>query len=226
MSLKLKALFLKYRHAIPLIIYAAIYMVWFVYLEKTVTKSYHVIHMDLDNHIPFVPIFVVPYLLWFIYVASVVLYLFFTNKEDYYKCCLFLFTGMTIFLIVSTIMPNGHHLRPHVFEESNIFTRLIQMVYAKDTSTNLWPSIHVYNSIGAHLAITQSKKLSSKKILRAGSFILSTSIIFSTVLIKQHSIFDVITAFIMAIIMYFIVYPLNILNYNKRSAKSHIKQEQ
>lgn len=221
----MKKLLSKYQHGIPLVIYAIIYLTWFVYLEKTVTKSYQVIHMELDNHIPFVPVFVIPYLLWFAYVAVVVFYLFLKNKEDYTKCCVFLFTGMTIFLIISTVLPNGHHLRPHTFAEDTIFTRLIAMVYSRDTSTNLWPSIHVYASIGAHLAVMHNKTLASNKALKMGSLILCISIILSTVLIKQHSVFDVITAFILATVMYLVVYPLNLMAFTKKRNKARVRQE-
>lgn len=210
-----KALYQKYRHAIPLLIYAVIYLNWFSYIEKTVTKHYQVIHIPLDNYIPFVEIFIIPYLLWFAYVAAVVAFLFFRNKTDYTKCCIFLFTGMTIFLIISTLWPNGHHLRPYVMPRDNIFTQMIAHLYQTDTSTNIWPSIHVYNSIGAHLAIAKCQELKKHKLLQLGSFVLCVSIILSTMFIKQHSAFDVITAFILAAVMYIIVYDKGYLFINR-----------
>ena len=210
-----KALYQKYRHAIPLLIYAVIYLNWFSYLEKTVTKHYQVIHIPLDNYIPFVEIFIIHYLLWFAYVAAVVAFLFFRNKTDYTKCCIFLFTGMTIFLIISTLWPNGHHLRPYVMPRDNIFTQMIAHLYQTDTSTNIWPSIHVYNSIGAHLAIAKCQELKKHKLLQLGSFVLCVSIILSTMFIKQHSAFDVITAFILAAVMYIIVYDKGYLFINR-----------
>jgi membrane-associated phospholipid phosphatase len=181
-------------------------MIWFRHLEKTVVKHYDIIHMKLDNFIPFCEIFIIPYLLWFGYVAVVLLYLFFRQKDDFIKSCVFLFTGMTIFLIISTFWPNGHQLRPHVMPRDNIFTQLIGHLYKIDTSTNIWPSIHVYNSIGAHLAVIHCEKLKKHKVLTLSSLILCVSIVCSTVLIKQHSVFDVLTAFIMAIVMYMVVY--------------------
>lgn len=208
---KLKSFYRKYRHGIPLVVYGIIYLSWFVHLEKTVTKQYAVIHMGLDDYIPFWEVFVIPYFLWFAYVSVVVLFFFFKNKEDYYRACTFLFTGMTIFLIVSTLWPNGHHLRPEFMPRDNIFTDMISKLYATDTATNLWPSIHVYNSIGAHLAIAKSKHFENKKWIKRGSFVLASSIVLSTVFIKQHSIFDVLTAFIMAGIMYAVVYRYDII---------------
>ena len=118
-------LYQKYYHAIPLIIYGLIYMSWFNHLEKMTGRNYTVIHMAIDDKIPFCELFVVPYMLWFLYVAWIVLYLFFMNKNDYYKSCTFLFTGMTIFLIVSTFFPNIQHLRPFIIPRDNIFTKLV-----------------------------------------------------------------------------------------------------
>lgn len=201
----------KYRHAIPLLIYGIIYLSWFGHLERTVTSHYKVIHVALDDYIPFCEIFVIPYLLWFAYVAAVVMYFFFCDKDDYFKTCAFLFTGMTIFLLVSTLWPNGHHLRPYVMPRDNIFTQLVAMLYQADTPTNLWPSIHVYNSLGCHIAVMKSQRLKKYKGIRIASFILCVSIIMSTMFIKQHSAFDVATAFIMAAIMYGAVYGSNVL---------------
>lgn len=206
---KWKCFYEKYKHGIPLLIYMVIYLVWFAWLEKTNVKNYQVIHVTLDDYIPFCEVFVIPYLLWFAYVAAVVIYLFFKNKQDYYKTCTFLFTGMTIFLIISTLWPNGHHLRPAVMPRDNCFTWLVSMLWKTDTPTNLWPSIHVFNSMGAHFAVMQSKELASSKWggrLKIASGILAVSIILSTVFIKQHSLFDVATGILMGSIMYVLVY--------------------
>lgn len=216
-----------YRHAIPLIVYGIIYLTWFHWLEINVTKNYRVIHMAADDYIPFCEVFIIPYLLWFAYVSLVVGYFFFKNKEDYYKTCVFLFTGMTIFLLVSTLWPNGHHLRPHFMPRDNIFTRMIERLWSVDTPTNLWPSIHVYNSLGAHFAIIRSRNFENKKGIKTASLILASSIIASTMLIKQHSVFDVLTAFVMAAIMYLIVYRYDLIvlariAYKRRKARSQI----
>lgn len=206
-----KLFYTKYRHGIPLIMFGIIYLSWFSYLERTVTRNYTVIHMAVDDYIPFCEVFIIPYLLWFLYVSAVVLFFFFKNKEDYYKTCTFLFTGMTIFLIVSTLWPNGHHLRPYILPRENIFTQMVQSLWQTDTPTNLWPSIHVYNSLGAYFAISHSKIFAKRRGIKIGSFLLSLSIILSTVLLKQHSVFDVLTAFGMAAIMYAIVYRYDIV---------------
>lgn len=207
----MKNFYERYKHAIPLMVYAVIYCVWFAWLERKVINPPFIIHVKLDDMIPFCELFVIPYFLWFAYVSVVVLYCFFVNKQEYYNTCVFLFTGMTIFLVISTLWPNGHHLRPYAMPRDNIFTALIAHLYRMDTPTNLWPSIHVYNSIGAHLAVIHSPKLAKNKKICIGSFVLCILIILSTVFIKQHSMFDVMTAFVMAGVMYAVVYQANIV---------------
>lgn len=206
---KCKNFWKKYKHGVPLLIYMVIYLVWFAWLEKTNVKDYQLIHVSLDDHIPFLEIFIIPYLLWFGYVAVVVIYLFLKNKQDYYKACAFLFTGMTIFLIISTLWPNGHDLRPVSMPRDNCFTWLISMLWKTDTPTNLWPSIHVFNSMGAHFAVMRSRDLAQTKFgrqIKIASGILSVSIILSTMFIKQHSVFDVVTGILMGAVMYAFVY--------------------
>lgn len=222
---KIKLYYAKYKHAIPLLLYGIIYITWFAWLEKTVTKNYRVIHMGIDDYIPFLEIFVIPYFLWFAYVAVTVAFFLFKNKTDYYRLCTFLFTGMTIFLIISTLWPNGHHLRPLTMPRDNVFSRMVMGLYGTDTATNLWPSIHVYNSLGAHFAIIRSKEFEKKKGIRIASLILSSSIILSTMFIKQHSVFDVITAFVLAAVMYTLIYRFDVVlaardGYNHRKEKT------
>ena len=203
----MKALWKKYRHALVLL-YGLIYMPWFIWLESRANLPYHVIHVRLDDLIPFSEVFIVPYLLWFVYVAAVFVYLFFQfdKKKEFYQYCIFLFTGMTLFLVVSTVYPNGHLLRPASFERHNIFTFAIQMLYRTDTATNIFPSIHVFNSIAAHVAVAKNRKLGGNIWIRGGSFLLMVSIILATMFLKQHSVLDVIAGTLLGVLMEQLVY--------------------
>ncbi len=203
----MKALWKKYRHALVLL-YGLIYMPCFIWLESRANLPYHVIHVRLDDLIPFSEVFIVPYLLWFVYVAAVFVYLFFQfdKKKEFYQYCIFLFTGMTLFLVVSTVYPNGHLLRPASFERHNIFTFAVQMLYRTDTATNIFPSIHVFNSIAAHVAVAKNRKLGGNIWIRGGSFLLMVSIILATMFLKQHSVLDVIAGTLLGVLMEQLVY--------------------
>lgn len=205
LKIQIVRLYDNYKHLL-LLLYFPLYLLWFSYLEKAVTTRFHVVHVAADNYIPFCEYFVIPYLLWFFYVGWGILYMAGHNKSDYYKLCAFLFTGMTIFLIVSTIYPNGHYLRPQYFAHHNVFTALCELLYASDTPTNLFPSIHVYNSLGVHFAVMNNRDLQKNKTVQMLSFLLMASIVLATMFIKQHSVFDVMTAIGLGIIMYHFVY--------------------
>lgn len=212
---KLKHLILSYQHIVPFAIYLLIFILSYFYLENKITmdSDFHIIYMKLDDYIPFIECFIIPYYLWFPYVTAVVLLLCIKNKEEYIKCTTFLFLGMTTFLILSALWPNGHLLRPEVMPRENFFTALISAIHLADTPTNIVPSIHVYNAIGAHIGLIRCTNIELPKFLSISSLILCIAIILSTVFIKQHSIFDVFTAFILAIIVYILIYPLNLLRF-------------
>lgn len=207
--INIKQLINKYKHGY-ILSYFFIYLIWFTYLEKTVTETsgFTPIESKLDAYIPFNELFVIPYFLWFIYIFITVAYFFLTSKQDFYKCCAFLFTGMTICLIIYTIWPNGHNLNADLdsLGRDNILIDIMRRLYGFDTSTNVFPSIHVYNSIGAFIAISKSEALRKLTWLKITVFLLTVSICLSTVFLKQHSVLDIFGAVALGIVMYVVVY--------------------
>lgn len=214
-----KNLIQRYKHA-WVFLYIFIYLPWFYYLEQHITANsdFHVIHTALDNYIPFIEYFIVPYLLWFAFIAVTFLWFFFHDVSGFYRLAAFLFTGMTVFLIISTFYPNGLDIRPVHFERDNIFVDMVKLLYKADTPTNVLPSIHVFNSIGVCIAILHNKTLSSRKVIRYGSLILGSSIILATMFLKQHSVIDVTLAACMATLLYPFVYV--------REAKKSVRTNQ
>lgn len=203
--MKAKQLFKKYNHAL-VFLYGLIYMPWFLYLESHVTKDYYLIHSPLDDYIPFVEYFVVPYLLWFLFITLGAFYLFFTDKKGFLRMAAFLIAGMTAFLIICTVFPNGLHLRPEEFARDNIFTDLVKYVYSADTPTNVLPSMHVFNSLGLCIGLTRSASVKRRPLACAGIRILTILIILSTMFLKQHSVTDVIAGLALSGILYQVVY--------------------
>ncbi len=210
MSKKCRSFLADYPHA-GTILYFAVYLTWFIWLENRANRPYHVIHFPLDDYIPFCEYFIIPYLLWFLYIAAVFTWLFFKDREHFYRYIAFLYTGMTLFLIVSTLYPNGHLLRPLKFERDNIFTQMVCFLYWADTSTNILPSIHVFNSVAAHAAVMHTPGLAKNRWTVLGSRILCVSIILSTMFLKQHSCIDVILGLALASCMHKLVYQPDFL---------------
>ena len=205
MKNKVQELARRYRPLLVMGIYAVFYMIAFFYLEQR-EGAIHEINFGIDAYIPFCEIFIIPYLMWFGYVAITVCFLCIKDKEESDRLVAFLMAGMTIFIVVSAVYPNGHHLRPAVFPRDNVFTRMIAVLYESDTPTNVLPSIHVYNSIAIMIAVWRSKCFQGHKLITGFMLGLGASIICSTVLIKQHSMIDVLLAFILSGLMYSICY--------------------
>jgi membrane-associated phospholipid phosphatase len=203
----IKNFIMKYKHG-WILSYFFVYLFWFTYLEQAVTTKFNVVYSKLDNLIPFQEVFIIPYFLWFAYIAVTVAYFLLTSKQDFYKCCAFLFLGMTICLIIYTIWPNGHYLRVNLstLGRSNIFIDMLATIYSIDTATNVFPSIHVLNSVGAMIAINKSEKLHNIVWLQWSAFILTVAICLSTVFLKQHSVLDIFGALALSVVLYAIVY--------------------
>ena len=95
---------------------------------------------------------------------------------------------------------------------------LVKGLYKADTPTNIFPSIHVYNTVGVFIALRASKHLQGKTWIQIGNLIMTVSIILSTVFLKQHSILDMLGAFIIAAPAYYV-------SYVRCSVKAHVFQK-
>lgn len=201
-------------------VYGIFYMICFAILEKEITRGYHVIHVALDDIIPFCEVFIIPYLLWFFYMGAVIVYFAFVNKsvKEFYQIFLSLGIGMTIFLVVSWLYPNGQNLRPVVFPRHNIFVNLVRHLYAIDTPTNILPSIHVYNSVAACIAFNNCQALKKHKGVQKGTIVLTLLIVMSTMFLKQHSVFDVGLALVLNAVIYLVMYQPKTYTQTKRDA--------
>lgn len=209
----MKKLIKKYNH-LWTTAYVLIYMPWFMWLERTITPSseFHNMYVPFDDMIPFNEWFVIPYLLWFLYVPVVMGFLALKSKEEYYNASIYLFGGMTICLFICTVWPNGQTLRIADLDiNKNILTKAVGLIYHADTNTNVFPSIHSFNSVAVFMMLFKSRFLTGKarKPVLICSGILSGLIVISTLVLKQHSVLDAIGGVGLAFIMYSFVYIVN-----------------
>lgn len=193
--------------------YAAIYLPWFFYLEKVITPStenLHIIHSAIDSLIPFCEYFIIPYVIWFFYIAVSCVYMFFKGtNEEYLKFALSLVIGMSIAMLICTFFPNGLNLRPEIMPRNNAFSDAVAYLYSTDTPTNVFPSIHVYNSLAIHIALAKCKAMEKHRTIKTISLIICVLICMSTVFLKQHSVIDVLGACIMMAVLYVVLYVPN-----------------
>jgi len=208
------------KHFLYLSYYLVIYYLY-IYTEK-ITQPKYFMHSILDNYIPFVKVMVIPYLFWYVYIIAALIYFGLTSKEDFYKLSTFMFVGMTICFFIYIIFPNGQNLRPYI-SGNDVFSNLIRHIYTTDTPTNSAPSMHVLDSIAVHSAIISCEKLKNRKWIRFSSLITMLFIIASTVMIKQHSIIDVVYGIILSLVIFCVIYKGYIIEYINYKKPAYIR---
>lgn len=182
--------------------YLVFYLSVFHWLEVNITVPEVWVHCHLDDLIPFCKYAVIPYLAWFIWIPFTLFYLLWkAPRADFWRLCLPLFAGMTIALAVYVILPNGLDLRPYRVYGSDIFARIVRQLYSTDTATNVCPSIHVFNSVTLMLAYYRSAVFDAprRRWMRPAAMVLCMSITLSTMLLKQHSVIDVVFGLLLAL---------------------------
>ena len=199
--------FLKKNRYYLYLLYIPIYLVMFFVTEHFIDASadYWVSYVPFDDVIPFVDWFVVFYMLWYPILIGVGVLLLIKDKAAYERYVLMIIAGFTASIIFFWVFPNGQNLRPASFDDDNIFTRVIGGLYASDTNTNVLPSMHVYGSLCAMIALLDSDKIKNFWLVSAG-LLVCVLICASTCFIKQHSILDAVAAIVMCIPLYLAVY--------------------
>ncbi len=185
-------------------LYTVFYLTAFHWLEVNVTVPAIWVHCQLDDVIPFCKYAIVPYFAWFAWIPFTLFYLLLRgDRSDFWRVCLCLFTGMTIALSCYVLLPTGLALRPYRVYGSDIFARLVRMLYAVDSSKNVCPSIHVFNSVTLMMAYYRSRIFDEprRRWMRPAAAVLCVSIIASTVLLKQHSCIDVVLGILLALVL-------------------------
>lgn len=214
----MKLLINKYKHA-WVFIYFIIYVPWYFGLQLREGIGLHDVYIGIDAAIPFIAEFIYPYVYWYLFVAGTVAYLFFTHKDEFYRCVAALFIGMTICLIIFTIYPTSFDYRPDMLTGNSLTQYLLDFIYSADKSQNVCPSIHVYNSIACAVALIKCVDFKNSRFMQAFAIISATVITLSTMFIKQHSLIDAIAAVILFIVMYVFVYKVD---YSKLFKKTNL----
>ena len=152
--------------------YWVVYLVWFFWLDLTITDPKYIIHSPIDDFIPFNEWFVFPYCSWFLLLAAVTALLWWND----------------------TVLPNGLDIRPtaEAVGRDNIAMQIMQFLWKADASVNVCPSIHCQSSGCMALAFSQSRLAKGRPGLKVLAWVWAALICASTVFTKQHSILDVV----------------------------------
>lgn len=190
-------------------IYFVFYLIGFYAIEeRPIDESFHLLHSSIDNWFPFNEYFIIPYFLWFAYVAVVWIFLCLKDQKAFIPFCVCMYTGMTLFLLISLVYPNYLELRVHFQTNKNVLTKFCAFLQSIDTPTNVFPSIHVFNSLIAYTGICKSEVIGKRLLVRIPALLLTIMICLSTLFLKQHSFVDFLGGFIYFFLLYFPVYEI------------------
>lgn len=175
-----------------------VYLASFLLLEQLIdgSQQYWATQLPLDRLIPFQEIFVIPYCMWYPLLVAVGLSLLVRDSSAFRRYMCFLAVSFFLSELIWFLIPNGQDLRPLVMPRDNFFSRWVAGLYSIDTSTNVFPSVHVVGSIGAVWAVWDGFR---RPVLRWGTVILAVLICLSTLFIKQHTVLDVVSGAVLAV---------------------------
>lgn len=190
-----------------LLAYWGFYLIYFFLLERLVVPRY-ILHSSIDDQIPFMEAFIIPYALWFPMLAISQAYFLFTSKKEFQNLCFFMFTGMTISLLIYTILPNGLELRVDHYSD-NFLGNIVQALQEFDSPTNVCPSIHVASTLAINIVVLKYHDFRHPLLVKGTTTLISIGIILSTMFLKQHSIIDVAAGLALTAALYPITYHVN-----------------
>lgn len=173
------------------------------YFAKLFQTNYNLIGSPLDNIIPFIPIFIFIYNLWYPFEMLSLFFIFKDNLKVYIKTIISLFFSFILSTSIFIIYPTTIN-RPLVESYKNLTELVTYITYKADTpALNCFPSNHCilcFTIIFSVLAIKNMSKLKKYIII-----VMNILIILSTLLVKQHVIYDVIGSFIISVLCFYIL---------------------
>lgn len=164
----------------------------------------HPIHCALDDVIPFCEYFAVFYVFWYFLVFGSLLYGLFYDIEWLTRLSKFILITQVVAMTVYILYPSRQDLRPEVFVRDNALTRLMAFIYSFDTSTGVFPSLHVAYSMGILSVALKKKELPGGWKWLLGVLVLC--ICLATAFVKQHSVLDILAALPVSLLAEGLVY--------------------
>ncbi len=194
----------EYKHALLLLVMLG-YIGLFFLSEYVAKDSYHLVHCELDDRIPFNEFFIIPYMIWFPFWVLMLLYTMCFEVPTFKRMMKFFVITYTIAVLTFFIWPSGHDLRPTSFPRENICTDLVRFIYGADKARSIFPSEHVIGAFAVVFAAADSKRFSGRLSMLYHWFI-AIMITLSVVYTKQHSVLDILGAAPVCLLGYMIAF--------------------
>ncbi|MDD4125417.1 MAG: phosphatase PAP2 family protein [Eubacteriales bacterium] len=182
--------------------------IWYGILNQSQTaETSHIISMSLDDSIPFCEYFIIPYVLWYFFIGFATFYTLWKSKKDFIHLSSMIYLGMFGSMIICTVYPSWHNLRPDLADmNNNIFTWMIKRLWEIDNPAVIFPSMHVLVAVLITIALIRADCMKGRTRWKVGFVIYTILVSASTVYTKQHSIKDVFFAFVFVVPYYLLTY--------------------
>ncbi|WP_226676446.1 phosphatase PAP2 family protein [Mesobacillus jeotgali] len=163
-----------------------------------------ILSIEIDDKIPFLPVFIVPYIIWYAFILGYLVYFWYKDTRVYLKTLTMIVIGelvcFVIYFFFQTTVP-----RPNLVGDG-ILIDLVGMIYSHDQPYNAFPSIHVLTTFAIILG---NINIRNKHIFHSVFVpVMGSLIIISTLFVKQHYILDMFASMFLTSFIYGIVFEL------------------
>ncbi len=189
-------------------VYLFIFYFIFIALFGLIQKFYipdvsHLVTWEIDYYLPYSQYFIICYALWWPLVPFAFIFFFFRDIPSFKSLCFQVLVVCYITLIIYLVYPSYLDLRQPIYE-TDICSKAILWLRSIDPPRNVFPSLHVSETISICFVVYKSKDVLLNKYVKGIIYIVGFLIIISTIYIDQHSIADILFAGILAILFYII----------------------
>lgn len=169
----------------------------------------HFLVSSFDDKLPLIKWFTYFYVVWYPMWFLVPYMISFYSKEKFLKylttILICIFITLIIFIVYPTIMAEP------VITGTDFTSKLLIWLFDFGSPTKCIPSLHVVYAVMFVLPLIKEDKI--PKHLKIIIWVLTIGIILSTVFIKKHLIYDVISAIILCLITWGLVNKFNLHKY-------------
>ena len=162
------------------------------------------VHCALDDIIPFCEYFILPYVGWYALIVFTLGYFALYDIDSFKNVSKYIFVTQMIAMAIYILFPTRQDLRPDTFQNENVFTWILGLLYAFDTNTGVCPSLHVAYSVG--IASTWLRRKETTLPTRIFMVLAAIVISLSTAFVKQHSVVDIFAALPICLVAEWLVF--------------------
>lgn len=182
----------EFAHLKLLLGWVGYFVLYFLTENLIPAERCHVIHSPLDDLIPFHEFFAIFYVGWYFLLVGSLLWFLFYHVESFKNLQTYIMVTQFLAVIVYILYPSRQELRPEIFPRENILTAIMGIIYAVDTNTCVFPSLHV--AISVAIASIWLRERGVRCWVRAAIAVFCLGVCLSVSFVKQHSVLDIFAA--------------------------------